>query len=654
MEGVLSDGMCRCCATEGSFKDFQVAYQWMGVEEIYGNMLKDCFDITLSVSEEISNGGICEVCITQLRNACNFKQQVQRTEEKFQKKLQEASFKTEGIKMEISRFEDDDSNISADDFSSPEYEVPIKVEKVEEKPKKRAAAKASTSKAKKTKASEGEPSVKRVRHQLLIKSEIPEDVKKSIKTEKNDEPQENKEFSENNDSTLPVPVLRNKTIAQRIPTNTLLTGLPNRKKKPRPVTEKKKHYNNFEVILANSTATPIRSHDGINYKCCFCTNQYNYPAELKAHTLMVHDSSDDRRQFMKKQCTFDYILKLDITQLKCKVCDEDIDTIDRLLDHLQDMHQKLIYMDMKTQIVPFKFGEEELKCVVCSLAFSKFKVLLEHMHTHFRNYVCEICDYGCISRSRMYHHKETHDIGSFACSKCDKVFETRPSLRKHMNMIHIFMNMPYKCAICNERFKHGPVKDTHMVTVHGIPPVIRKCKACDKTFTTRKWLHLHTKRFHLMEKLFPCAECGMNFSTRAHLKKHVLIKHTGKREFQCDVCLKRFTTNKILKDHTKRVHMKQLIPCNECDTSCPSEAQLNKHMLLKHSGKKVFQCDICTKWFTSNKIMKQHVKRIHMRHRRFTCARCGRDFVQRRSFHNHLRTVHGEIGEIDDEVMSTT
>lgn len=50
MESALSDGMCRCCATEGSFKDFQVPYLWMGAEEIYGNMLKECFDLTVSFS----------------------------------------------------------------------------------------------------------------------------------------------------------------------------------------------------------------------------------------------------------------------------------------------------------------------------------------------------------------------------------------------------------------------------------------------------------------------------------------------------------------------------------------------------------------------------------------------------------------------------
>nr|XP_034838108.1 gastrula zinc finger protein xFG20-1-like isoform X3 [Maniola hyperantus] len=632
MEGVLSDGMCRCCATEGSFKDFQVAYQWMGVEEIYGNMLKDCFDITLSVSEEISNGGICEVCITQLRNACNFKQQVQRTEEKFQKKLQEASFKTEGIKMEISRFEDDDSNISADDFSSPEYEVPIKVEKVEEKPKKRAAAKASTSKAKKTKASEGEPSVKRVHHQLIIKKEIADDgAKRHIKHEGEKIIMSNKNkttkvkipkqtvkgFPEKTKRIRPIPEIvtaiakmpnvtivkglsksfirpppiLNKSAIVKLPNNTIVKGLP-KKKEDFPISEKHKHHTNLEVVLAYSNATPIRSHDGYSYTCCFCMAQYTNPADLKSHTLETHNNSEERREFMKKQTPHAYLLKLDITLLKCKICEQSIDTLEELFDHLQKEHDKNSCRDVKNQIFPLKFDGEEHKCVMCPLVFSKFKVLLEHMHTHYRNFICEVCDYGCTNMRRMYNHKQLHKTGSFECGKCNKVFETHQRMRTHLNAVHKYKNMPNKCAVCNERFNSHKLKDQHLVTVHGMSPVIRKCSACDKTFTSQNLLRTHTKRFHLMERRFECTECEMTFFAKNQLKFH----------------------------------------------------------MLKHTGKKDFQCDVCMKWFTRKYVLTEHM-RIHMNDRRFTCLHCGRGFVQKCSWRSHMRTVHGEI---DDKATSTT
>ncbi|XP_047518304.1 uncharacterized protein LOC125058293 isoform X3 [Pieris napi] len=160
----LKDGMCRCCASEGTYKDFTASYQWMGAEEVYSDMLKDCFDITLSTSLE-NNGGICEVCITQLRNAFNFKKQVQNTEEQF-KRMQDKFLKEDIVKIELSNdpMENSDGGDNIDDdFSSPEYDVPIqsiKIEKMESKTKKR-PARASTSKAKKPKVEVGEPSNKR-------------------------------------------------------------------------------------------------------------------------------------------------------------------------------------------------------------------------------------------------------------------------------------------------------------------------------------------------------------------------------------------------------------------------------------------------------------------------------------------------------------
>ncbi|XP_045530643.1 uncharacterized protein LOC123718226 isoform X9 [Pieris brassicae] len=160
----LKDGMCRCCASEGTYKDFTASYQWMGAEEVYGDMLKDCFDITLSTSL-VNNGGICEVCITQLRNAFNFKKQVQNTEEQF-KRMQDKFLKGDIVKIELNNdpMENSDGGDNIDDdFSSPEYDVPIqsiKIEKMESKTKKR-PARASTSKAKKPKVEVGEPSNKR-------------------------------------------------------------------------------------------------------------------------------------------------------------------------------------------------------------------------------------------------------------------------------------------------------------------------------------------------------------------------------------------------------------------------------------------------------------------------------------------------------------
>ncbi|XP_034838122.1 zinc finger protein 260-like isoform X22 [Maniola hyperantus] len=536
MEGVLSDGMCRCCATEGSFKDFQVAYQWMGVEEIYGNMLKDCFDITLSVSEEISNGGICEVCITQLRNACNFKQQVQRTEEKFQKKLQEASFKTEGIKMEISRFEDDDSNISADDFSSPEYEVPIKVEKVEEKPKKRAAAKASTSKAKKTKASEGEPSVKRTR---------------TIKIERG----------------ITKPRVQLKIVRS--------------KDQEMFWSDTKKNQHNLKTILLNSNASPIRCKDSLGYVCAFCPDQFLIPTDLKKHFLDEHNN--DRLIKVVAGKLFEHVVKLDITYLNCALCSKDIPKLEDLMAHLKYEHGKEMYLDIKNAIVPFKFDTPELRCAVCSAEYLNFKLLQEHMNSHFGNYICPVCGRGFMTERLLGTHISRHNNGEHKCDDCGKVFGSKANLREHQRRTHLGMSKRNKCLVCNERFLDYWKKIDHMVKVHGAPPVNIKCQACDRTFQNQRALARHTKKDHLLERKHQCAECEMRFFSTSSLARH-MAKHTGLRQFRCDVCFKAYGRKNTLREHM----------------------------------------------------------RIHADDRRFACTHCGQAFVQKCSWRSHMRSKHGE------------
>ncbi|XP_052745614.1 oocyte zinc finger protein XlCOF19-like [Bicyclus anynana] len=315
--------------------------------------------------------------------------------------------------------------------------------------------------------------------------------------------------------------------------------------------------------------------------CCFCNNNFVNPADLKTHTLSTHNNSDDIRDFMKKQRPSAFLMKLDITQLKCTVCDASIDGVEGLFDHLQQEHDKRLHREVMNRIIPFKFEGEALQCVICPSVFTKYKMLFEHMHTHYRNYVCKICDSGFINPKALLNHSESHIKGSFACSKCDKVFENPQKMRNHFNAAHRFMNKIHRCGVCNERFKCIRIKNRHMITVHGMSPL--KCLACDKSFTTPSSLRLHRQNYHLMERRFQCTECEKNFFNNAGLKNHML-KHTGRKDFQCTVCLK---------------------------------------------------------WFTRKSVLTQHM-RIHANDRRYICMHCGRGFVQKCSWRGHMRTVHGE------------
>lgn len=43
-----SPGLCRCCLSEGCYKDMGTEYTWMNENEVYADMLLECFDIGVS------------------------------------------------------------------------------------------------------------------------------------------------------------------------------------------------------------------------------------------------------------------------------------------------------------------------------------------------------------------------------------------------------------------------------------------------------------------------------------------------------------------------------------------------------------------------------------------------------------------------------
>lgn len=43
-----SPGLCRCCLSEGCYKDMGTDYSWMSEREVYADMLLECFDISVS------------------------------------------------------------------------------------------------------------------------------------------------------------------------------------------------------------------------------------------------------------------------------------------------------------------------------------------------------------------------------------------------------------------------------------------------------------------------------------------------------------------------------------------------------------------------------------------------------------------------------
>ncbi|XP_063372091.1 zinc finger protein 835-like [Cydia amplana] len=82
---------CRCCLRFPADKDLTTPYTHLGKTEIYADMLKECFDLHLWVSSSIFRG-ICSGCVGRLRDASDFKLQVQLSQVELLAELQGSRF----------------------------------------------------------------------------------------------------------------------------------------------------------------------------------------------------------------------------------------------------------------------------------------------------------------------------------------------------------------------------------------------------------------------------------------------------------------------------------------------------------------------------------------------------------------------------------
>lgn len=345
-----------------------------------------------------------------------------------------------------------------------------------------------------------------------------------------------------------------------------------------------KHLQNIREILVHTNATPIRCHDGHGYVCCFCYEKtYPDPADLKRHTLLKHTDSE-KMTFMKHFPASGFKVKLDVTSLHCMLCQKDIDSLEQLMSHLIEEHDRKLYLDINNQILPFSFDNEPFTCVVCAKVFKNFKVIQEHMNVHYGNYLCGTCGAPFVNKRTLMGHVRRHKQGDFECAICEKVFDTSAKRDVHIKFVHEGIQKRNKCRICSEMFTSHKKKLDHMVEVHGAEPLVFNCMACEKSFGSRDRLTKHTRKDHLMERKHECEFCEKKFFSTKDLRNHIL-KHTGLREFQCDVCLKSYG-----RKHTLREHM-----------------------------------------------------RIHEDDRRFKCERCEQAFIQKCSWKNHMRSKHGVV-----------
>ncbi|XP_053623410.1 zinc finger protein 181-like isoform X2 [Plodia interpunctella] len=289
------------------------------------------------------------------------------------------------------------------------------------------------------------------------------------------------------------------------------------------------HRSNTEIILQCSTACPFRTW-GQNFNCVFCRVQSNDPNGLRTHMAARHANFDVQNVFNRKLRK--EFLKVDITDLQCKLCFMRIDSLDDLIAHLKNDHKQPINDEVQPGVLPFKLNDGSCwKCAICNIQFTDFISLKKHTSEHYQNYVCDTCGEGFITESALIAHTKIPHDNKYTCSRCVATFTTLEERNIHIKTQHT--TLPYMCVYCKEkpRFATWELRKRHLMEIHNYKPgaEMYECTTCHMTFKTRSQKYHHNVKAHRTKKeseySFPCGNCSRVFATKLSLDKHITKKH---------------------------------------------------------------------------------------------------------------------------------
>ncbi|XP_039762458.1 zinc finger protein 75D-like isoform X9 [Pararge aegeria] len=380
----IEKDLCRCCHAEGTFDNLAEPRTFLEKEEVYSDMLRECLDLDIPpVPGELCaiTYSICNACITRLRDACNFKKQVQDCEQRFMTLYYKNAI--QGLNTETVVKEELEVSID-DNHSDDDIET------------------------------------------IVLKKEEDDDDD-SFMDRDDDDDDMSEDFAITKKPTTSMKTRSKPKAKPKAPPVKKEKPQPQPKKKAEPKPVKEKKGENKPLIF-----TLTKNEDGTQrYNCNVCDKHFKRRDLVSQHHKMVHLR-------IRPQLRSCHICKAKVRTRKrashmelehgipapiCGACGRKFAFPSEVI-----RHQKLYHM-----------GERNYKCEVCNFKCKSINHLGTHKMTHApeRPFKCEICKKTFKWKNGLGRHMMIHlNVRPHVCGVCQEAFVQKTSLQYHITRRH--------------------------------------------------------------------------------------------------------------------------------------------------------------------------------------------------------------------------
>lgn len=316
------------------------------------------------------------------------------------------------------------------------------------------------------------------------------------------------------------------------------------------------------------------------FKCFYCNKHMRDCESLKEHTLTKHQNIDLAAFVRQRIITKDVPVKMDVTNLCCNVCPQELTSVDDLTAHIIAIHGAEYDPSIGICIFPFILSRDIMQCVLCPTKNDNFMSMVMHMYKEHiqHSYMCQICGLSFINKLRLNRHVTLSHIGH-KCTICKRFFDAFHKLEKHKERIHGHVRS-FECSLCSAKFDNNYQVKVHMGKIHNVEKYRIKCELCPKITTTKGAMVLHMQSMH-SDIRYSCDLCDYKTGIKWMIKLHKR-KHFGEKSYTCSVCDRKFGRSSNVRAHMK-VHTGNVgRVCRWCRYGFTDLESLNKHEMEMH------------------------------------------------------------------------